>query len=579
MKKLVLLLLGTLLCVTPLAGCQNTPDSSDLPGIHQPDIPLTKIDVRAEWGVQPGKGNGLQNSLILAEQLTALQDNVSVFFPEGEYELAFPMYLIGKTNVVLEGNGVTIVRTHVSNTSARQNVLDDPAIPDAIRPYTASSSALVINDCHYIKAEGFAFKYDAPTSLSGTVVSKKGGSVTLEIDDTSDFTGEEYATVINTFTKDGVPDKTFEQYAATNFPLEKLSDNTLRVDGLDAGGVSNLRKGTRVSLRLATGNDYVINVSASTDLIFQSLTMHNSLNGGIIVGGRCQDMTVQGLTVKPENEQSLFSLNADILHISALGGSLHVENCHFERPGDDCVNVHHMAYVADSVDGKTVTVRAPRFSFDSSWARKGDKIDFYDPDTFALLGSATVLAINGNQYTLDTVPEGVGAGGVMSNQALRPQTVIQNTTVISNRARGFLLQTDNALVENCTFKDTALAAILIAPDLESWYEMSPANTVTVQKNTFENCGEYASGIIQITTNHDTPAMTYPSCIHKNITITENTFVSGNKNALYGVCIDTLTFQNNGFSNPQNNRVTLKSCKNITLDDQTRQNSTLTDVDE
>ena len=109
--------------------------------------------------------------------------------------------------------------------------------------------------------------------------------------------------------------------------------------------------------------------------------------------------------------------------------------------------------------------------------------------------------------------------------------------------------------------------------------MSPANTVTVQKNTFENCGEYASGIIQITTNHDTPAMTYPSCIHKNITITENTFVSGNKNALYGVCIDTLTFQNNGFSNPQNNRVTLKSCKNITLDDQTRQNSTLTDVDE
>lgn len=582
MRKLVLLLLGAVLCVTPLAGCQNIPDPSippDTPGIEQPDTPLTTIDVVAEWGVQPGKGNGLQNSLILAERLVALQDNVTVVFPEGEYELAFPMYLIGKTNVVLEGTGVTIVRTHVSNTAARQNALDDPAIPEDIRSYTAASSVLVITDCHYVKTEGFTFKYDIPTSLSGTVLSKDGDSVVLEITDTSQFTGEEYATVINTFTKKGVPDKKLEQYAQTNFPLEKLSDTTLRVSGLGAGGVSNLTKGTRVCLRLSTASDYVINATHSSDLVFENITMYNSLNGGIILGSRCQNATLQNMTVKPESEQSLMSLNADILHISALSGSLHIENCHFERPGDDCVNVHDMAYVVDSINGNTATVSAPRFSFSSTWAVTGDEIDFYDGKTFAYLGRATVAQTDGSTYTFDALPNGVSADTVISNASMHPAVTIRNTTVQSNRARGFLLQTEHVLVENCTFRDTALAAILLAPDLEHWYEMAPAKNIIIQNNTFENCGEYALGIIQIATNHDDPSKAYASYIHQNVTIEKNAFNSGNKTAVFGVCVDTLIFRDNTFSSTKNQRVSLNHCKSVTLDEQTRQNSTLTDVAE
>ena len=589
MRKILLFLLGISLCLFPLAGCRKQSNTSDLPDqtelsdqseltdTQEPTAPPTQINVVKDWGISPGQGNGIRNALILAEKFASLQDNTEVVFPQGEYELAFPIYLVGKQNVSLVGQNVTIVRTHVSNKAARQEPLEDPTIPEAVKPYTASSSILVIKNCHNVKAEGFSFKYDVPTSLSGTVISKQDGSVTIEVDSTIDFTGEEYATVINTFSKDGVPDKTFEQYAAANFPLEKLSDNTLCISGLDAGGVSNVKKGMRVSLRLATGSDYVINLSGSTNTSFVSLTMYNSLNGGIIVGDRCKDLTVSGLTVKPENDRSLFSLNADILHISSLSGSLIVENSHLESPGDDCVNVHHMAYVVDSINTNKVTVRAPRFSVDSSWAQAGDVIDFYDSSSFAHLGSATIIDTQASTYTFDALPANVGAGAVLSNTALRPQTIIRNVTVLFNRARGFLLQTDNVLVENCTFKDTALAAILLAPDLEHWYEMSPASNVTIRGNTFESCGKYASGIIQISASHDAPDKVYPAYVHQGITVEQNIFGSGSRSALFGVCVDTLTFQNNDFSGFRGKFVTLSHCKNVTLDEQTQQNSSLTDV--
>lgn len=579
MNRPILLSLCALLLLGAFASCQNASAPSDTlpPDTLPPDTIPAEINVVSDWGITPGPGNGKANSLILAEKLHTIADNTDVLFPEGLYEIAFPMYLLQKSGVRIIGQNATIVRTHVSNKAARQEPLEDPAIPEAFKPYTASSSILVIKDCHNVKAEGFSFKYNVPTSLSGTVISKKDGSVTIEVDSTIEFTGEEYATVINTFSEDGVPDKTLEQYATANFPLEKLSDNTLRISGLDAGGVSNVKKGMRVSLRLATGNDYVITLLGSTNTSFVSLTMYNSFNGGIIVGDRCKDLTVSGLTVKPENDDSLFSLNADILHISSLSGSLIVENSHLESPGDDCVNVHHMAYVVDSIDTNKVTVRAPRFSVDSSWAQAGDVIDFYDSSSFAHLGSATIIDTQASTYTFDALPANVGAGAVLSNTALRPQTIIRNVTVLSNRARGFLLQTDNVLVENCTFKDTALAAILLAPDLEHWYEMSPASNVTIRGNTFESCGKYASGIIQISASHDASGKVYPAYVHQGITVEQNIFGSGSKSALFGVCVDTLTFQNNDFSGFRGKFVTLSHCKNVTLDEQTQQNSSLTDV--
>jgi len=559
---------------------QNQEDPP-VPPVVLPDIPMPAgaIDAVKDLGVKAGEGFGLANASILVPYLMQVAKGTVLYFPRGEYELAMPLYLVGRNDVEIVGNHATLIRTHVTNEKAKQEVLSDPGIPAELRSYTASSGFFVVNECDTISFKGLIFKYDIPTSLSGKIIAKAGGALTLEISDGAAISGNEYVTVVNSFNKNGIITKTFEQYAASCFPIEKLSENTLKVSGLDANGLRNLSVGSYACLRLSTSSNYVFEVSHTTNVTFDTLTIRNSLNGGMLVTGRCGNVALRNVTVKPENDNTLMSTNADILHISDMGGSLTVENCHFEKPGDDCVNVHGMAYKVDHVNGNSATVSAPRFSFSSSWGKAGDVIEFFDAETFASLGTATIQSISENVYTFDKIPEGVKAGTVISNASMHPSVVIRDTRVENNRARGFLLQTDNVTVENCYFKNTLLAAILIAPDLDLWYEMSPARHILIQNNTFESCGGSAAGVIQLSADHDDFSKRYPSYIHSDIRIVGNTFISTkSKPALYGVCVEHLTFAENDFTEFTNGTyATLTFCDNVTLGEAEASKAKLTEV--
>ena len=562
---------------TSSSTSQNTtPPPPVLPSIPMPE---GAIDVVKQLGVKAGKGFGNENALILGEQLNFAKEGTILYFPRGEYEIGLPLYLTAKRNIQIVGDYATLIRTGVTNTKAKQEISNDPDIPKELRPYTASSAFFAVNECDGISFLGLIFKYDIPTSLSGKITAKDGGTLTLEISDGATITGEEYVTIVNSFNKSGVITKIFEQYAATNFPVEKLSENTLRVSGLDANGLRKLSVGSYACLRMSTSSNYVFELSHTTNVTFDTLTIRNSLNGGMLVTGRCGNVTLKDVTVQPENSNTLMSTNADILHISDMSGTLMVENCHFEKPGDDCVNVHGMAYKVDSVSGNSTTVSAPRFSFSSSWGKAGDVIEFFDAETFASLGTATITSTNRNVYTFDKMPDGVKAGTVISNASMHPSVIIRDTTAENNRARGFLLQTDNVIVENCHFKNTALAAILIAPDLDYWYEMSPARHILIQNNTFENCGGSAAGVIQLSADHDDAGKRYTSYIHSDIQIIGNTFISQKKMlALFGVCVENLTFADNDFTEFFSiYRTSLTYCNFVTLGEAEAANASLTEV--
>lgn len=554
-----------------LCACGQTqkPGQDSSAESKEPGLPADAIHVVRDWGLQSGSGYGKANSLILAEKITTLADGSTVYFPQGTYEILFPLYLIDKKDIRIVGDGATLLRCGVTNTQSTQPPSDDPDIPEEYRSLTASSCFFYLIGDQRVTVEGLTFRYDIPTSLSGQVISVSGGRADIAITDGSPLSGEEYVTVINTFTADGVPDRTLEQYAQTRFPVEKLSDTTLRISGLDVAGAARLREGTRVCLRMSTASDYIFTVLRTDDVTFQDLVFCNSLNGGILIEERCCNATLKNVRVQSDNDQALMSLNADILHVASLGGTLTVEDCVFLRPGDDCINVHTAAGLAESVSGSAVTITYPRGSLSPWWAAVGDSIAFYDPTTFALLGTATVSAIDGQQFTFSGLPDGVTEGAVLSNQTLHPAVTIRNTRVENTRARGFLLQTDRVTVENCHFSGTALAAILLAPDLDSWYEMSPARQVTLCGNVFENCGAYAAGVIQISADHDDPAKAYPTCIHEDIAITGNTFSSLQSPALYALCTRGLSFTGNTVDSSDTDYtgplISLGSCDTVTLD--------------
>ncbi len=543
-------------------------------------IPDDAIDVTTAWGIIPGEGHGFDNALILAEKLAALPDGSTVLFPEGTYEVEFPMLIVGKKNIRIVGHNATVIRTGILNDRPSQPVNNDPAIPENLRPYTSFSAIIGSMDNQSLTIEGLTFRYSTPNTISGKVVSTENGAAVIEITDGNPVTGNEYVTVINTFDKFGVPDRTLEQYANPNFPIEKIDDTTIRITNLDPGGASRLRKGTAVCLRLCTGRQFIIHATNTTDITFCDLTFQSSFNGGIHLSDRCVNATLKRVTVRSDNEKSLMSLNADILHIAGLGGKLIVEDCHFERPGDDCINVHNGAILVDSMDGNTVAVRGPVFGVTSLWASVGDTLSFYDPATFTCLGTATLEGKDGNNlFTLSNVPEGVTPGTVVANDFMKPSVVIRNTTAKNIRARAFLLQTNDVTVENCSFYGTALAAILIAPDLNRWYEMSPATNLTIRNNQFDTCGHFAAGVIQISAFHDDPNKSYQNYIHKTIQISDNTFDNLDSPAIHAVCVEDLTVTGNTIlcKKYRKELIRLRRCKNVILDSSMNERSDAQDV--
>ncbi len=546
---------------TPDTTPTTEPDAPET--LPAPVIPADALDVTAH-GVTADAGHAMENSLALVTLFDSLPDGATVYFPEGTYELAFPMFLIGKQNIRLVGDHATLLRTGMNNTAPQMPPVENSAIPAAYQALTYSSAFLATTDAKGITVEGLTFGYDTPTSLSGKVVSVEGGSAVIELTDGSTVTGGEYATVINTFTADGVPDRVLEHYAETSFSVEKLDEKTIRVSGIDPGGASRLRSGTRVCVRLCTGRDYIIIALRATDLIFRDLTFCNSFNGGIILAERCGNATLDHVRVRSDNPEALMSLNADVLHIADMTGKLTVQNCRFDRSGDDGVNVHSSAYVVDAVEGSKVTLSSPRMENSPVWAIAGDTLAFYDPVTFAVVATAKVTAVDGKSYTLDSTV-GIAKGCVTANTATRPEVIIRHTTVSNTRARGFLLQTDRATVENCHFKNTALAAILIASDVDHWYEMSPMRELTVRNNTFENCGHHAAGVIQITASHDNPDKTYQAKIHGKIEILSNRFMGIRTPAIYALCTETLTVRKNDITATgyRDAYLWVKSCGTVT----------------
>ncbi len=428
---------GTESADTDSPSTEKPGTDTSTPEPEPPILPDDAVTVTSDWGIQSGAGYALPNSLALMNGIAAMSDGTTLYFPEGMYELAFPMFIIGKRNIRIVGYKTTLVRSGTVNTTAIQPALTTDALPVEHLPLTSSTSFIYAGQTNGLTVEGLTFTYDTPTSLSGRILSVNGGTAMIELTDGSPITGGEFATVINTFTEDGVPDRTLEQYAETNFTVEKVNETTIRVLGLDVGGASHLKQGMRVCLRLCTGRDYVINAQGSTDLLFKDLTLRNSYNGGIILTDRCVNATLDNIRVQSGNPESLMSLNADILHVAGLGGKLAVDGCHFEGSGDDCINVHSMAYLVNTIEGNTAMLTAPRFDFSSAWAAVGDTVTFYDASTFTSIGTAKVTAVDGQAFTFDAIPADVKKGTVVANGFMNPEVEIRNTAVKNTRARGF----------------------------------------------------------------------------------------------------------------------------------------------
>ena len=478
-------------------------------------------------------GEGIDNSKALQKLFSRIANGTTLYFPEGVYEFESTIIITNKKNISIIGENAVLVRSGLDNTK---------------QVTTERTAAFMINGCSNITMKGITVKHSGNTSVSGEIVNVNRllGSVDIKPYDGFEVTGEELFNCLNTFDEKGIPDKRIENYS-TETPYyigPPKEDGSFTLLGLNDNELSAAQKGDKVCLRSVVA-EYLFIIMNSNNMIFEDVTVSNSYDGAFLIGYHSQNATFRRLKIVPGTENALMSTNCDGIHISGLGGKLVLEDCEFYGLGDDCLNVHTTAGIVDKVSSNTVLFTTKYGYYD--WAKKGDVIEFYDADTFTSLGTAQLKKLSNGKLTFDSVPEGVGKGTILSNKTLHPSVEIRGTKVHSNRARAFLLQTENVLVENCSFYGTALSAILIAPDIVYWQEVGPGKNITIKNNIFESCAKNAKGVVQLATSHDSEYSRYAAGVNENVTVEGNTFIDCDTSAVFAVSTRGLTVKNNDFN--------------------------------
>ncbi|WP_245729193.1 right-handed parallel beta-helix repeat-containing protein [Niabella drilacis] len=319
----------------------------------------------------------------------------------------------------------------------------------------------------------------------------------------------------------------------------------------------------------------------SKNIRLEGVQMHY-MHGLGIVSQFSENISFRRVSVKPrEDSGRIIAAFADAFHFSGCKGTILIDSCVASGLHDDPVNVHgtHLK-ITEKIDDRHVKLQFMHhqtYGFAAFFA--GDSIAFIDPGTLQEMGYARIrkaVLVNKKEMVAELdrpVPGAAGPGLCIENLTWTPSVEIRNSLFERTNTRGVLITTRRKVViENNVFRRTGMHAILIADDAASWYESGPVRDVTIRNNTFESCGyNQAPGsyvIALLPENHQRAPVYY---VHRNITITGNTFDLMDAPVLIAKSVAGLVFNANRIKRGAGGGALLKQpafelrdCKNISI---------------
>lgn len=291
----------------------------------------------------------------------------------------------------------------------------------------------------------------------------------------------------------------------------------------------------------------------SSDVRLTDVTIHSQPGMGI-VGNRCQNVTLTRLCVVPSAGQHL-STNTDATHFTSLRGLLRVEDCLFEGQGDDAVNVH--AYYQEVVGRPAPqTYLLQEKTPDGTHAQTldypdvGDVLELVEKATLRTVGHYTVTACEPLpqqwmcRVTLEhPLPEKTD-GLALADITRLPRLEFVGCRTRRHFARGVLVKTRSALIENCTFEQVQGPAVAAAA--EAWWSegVCPANIVIRHNRIRECAGVWGEASVVVKADCETP--TAQSI--RNIVIEHNRIDSTDgKPGIYARGVDGLCLADNNIT--------------------------------
>ena len=284
-----------------------------------------------------------------------------------------------------------------------------------------------------------------------------------------------------------------------------------------------------------------------------------AMHGFGLLSQYCENVTYQKVTCVPKTGRTVAS-NADFFHYSGCKGTILVEGCKLAAGHDDFINVHgtHLRVVECDETGKTLRLR---FIHPQSWGfeafRAGDKIELVEWDTLLPYAQAEVARVEriddtDVSLTLDRAVSVKTVGkDVVENTTWTASLTVRNNEFGGTGARGILCTTRQPiLIENNTFTNVNGGVLVVEDDCNFWFESGYTRQITFRNNYIKGCAYGFEGegcpLIQITPQVLSKITDKP--VHGSLILENNTFKKGDapEISLQFEYIERVLLQGNSF---------------------------------
>jgi parallel beta-helix repeat protein len=492
-------------------------------------IPVTQT------GAKPGDGADDTAGVRAAIRLCRSKPGSVLRFPKGRYDFHPPegpparpvaMHFAGCKDLTVEGEGSELV-------------------------FHGTMGAMAFNECRGVVVRNVVIDSQRPPFSIGEVIAAAGKSFDVEV-------WKEFPV------RGGEAVEAFMEYdPETKFPMPGGLDVYHAVDSTELLRPQVLRVQLKRAVRAKVGAVMVLRhvvygpgalaFRSSADVRVENVTIYATPGMGV-TGSQSTDLHLKAVRVMNRpGTRRIMSATADATHFNACCGSIRIEDCLFEGMGDDAVNVHGMYLrVTQRLDDKTILAVVR-----NNWLfppQPGHNLELIDPASLLPYDTGCVEAVSVDRRAgthritfARPLPQRLQAGHYLGNTAWAPKLRITGCQVRANRARGFLIQTRDALVENNTIRHNQSAGINVTTDLHPWTESIGTRDVVIRNNTFEGCNNGAGwhpAVINVFADLEQGKGRGAAGVHRNVLIEGNTIRGTNNAAIFICSADGVVVRNN-----------------------------------
>lgn len=473
-----------------------------------------------------------------------------------EYYLSRQVVIKNKKGITVKGNGALIISEYVNSGD-----------------YSESVDAFMIDSCEDVTLSDIIMDTSVPTNVTATVeqVDFENKTLILKVDDEFKINGDEVLMAFNTMDAEGSPDYHMNYYSRHPDPNivtlilgEILLANTYSSAKYDYLGDNRfkvcfsvlsdkLTVGEKMCIRHTMYGPSAITLKDSNRITIKDITMYHVPGMAIIVLPRCKDLTVDGLKVIPkEGSKCLMPGNCDGIHLTGLCGKFTMRNSVFDGMGDDALNIHATAgTITELIDSNKIRCgyckKGPDGVLPERWCEKDDIIKTYDPVTMVNTATLKAKAFKDGVLNFETIDGNCRKGDTLQNMTYTPACEVDGCVIRNTRARGFVIQTSDVEIKNCTFFGISSNAVKVAPDFNYWYEVGPTHNFYMHDNVIEKCAFRSKDDpgIGIFTKHG-PGETDVEHLHKDIRIENNLLKRSHTKCITVTAADNVVIKGNRF---------------------------------